>query len=63
MVTAVDDRVALQTVAVTRPTSVTITEVKTDFSLVTAVSVSHVTLTHSAYIVRQRVLTTTATET
>ncbi|KAK4300741.1 hypothetical protein Pmani_027078 [Petrolisthes manimaculis] len=63
LVTAVDNLVAVQTSVVLRPARVTITEVKTDFSLVKALSVTHVTLTHSAYVIHHRVFTTTATET
>ncbi|XP_042209432.1 dirigent protein 10-like [Homarus americanus] len=61
--TPVDDRVALQTTVVVRPTSVTVTCVKSDFRLVTEVAVDHVTITHTSYVIRQTTVTTLVTQT
>ncbi|XP_069937287.1 mucin-5AC-like [Cherax quadricarinatus] len=60
--TPVDERIALQTTVVFRPSSVTLTEVKSDFRIVTEVSVDHVTITHTSYIISQSTYTTTATQ-
>ncbi|XP_045610927.1 uncharacterized protein [Procambarus clarkii] len=60
--TPVDDRVALQTVLVYKPTSLTVTSVKSDFRIVTEVSLDRVTLAHTSYVIVQSTFTTTATQ-
>ncbi|XP_045610924.1 uncharacterized protein [Procambarus clarkii] len=60
--TPVDDRVALQTSVFVRPGTVTITEVKSDFRIVTETSLTHVTLAHTSYVISQYTFTTTATQ-
>ncbi|XP_045582914.1 uncharacterized protein [Procambarus clarkii] len=60
--TPVDDTVALQTSVFVRPTSVTLTEVKSDFRIVTETSLSYVTLGHTSYVISQYTYTTTATQ-
>ncbi|XP_069177297.1 uncharacterized protein [Procambarus clarkii] len=60
--TPVDDRVALQTSVFVRPGTVTLTEVKSDFRIVTETSLTHVTLAHTSYVISQYTFTTTATQ-
>nr|XP_053629710.1 uncharacterized protein LOC128686700 [Cherax quadricarinatus] len=60
--TPINDRIALQTSVVLRPSSVTLTEVKSDFRIATEVSIDHVTITHTSYIIKQFTYTTTATQ-
>ncbi|XP_071534089.1 uncharacterized protein, partial [Panulirus ornatus] len=60
--TPVDDRVALQTTVVIRPTSLTVTCSKYYYNVVTDVSVDHVIITHTSYIIDQLTYTTTATQ-
>ncbi|XP_071534071.1 uncharacterized protein [Panulirus ornatus] len=60
--TPVDDRVALQTTVVIRPTSLTVTCSKYYYNVVTEVSVDHVIITHTSYIIDQVTYTTTATQ-
>nr|XP_053656551.1 uncharacterized protein LOC128705378 [Cherax quadricarinatus] len=59
--TPINDRIALQTSVVLRPSSVTLTEVKSDFRIATEVSIDRVTITHTSYVIKQFTYTTTAT--
>lgn len=60
--TPVDDRVALQSTLIHRPTSLTVTCTKSYFSIVTDVSIDHVTITHTSYIISQVTYTTTVAQ-
>ncbi|XP_071534063.1 uncharacterized protein [Panulirus ornatus] len=62
IITPVDDRIALQTSVVIRPTSLTVTCTKHDYIIKTEVAVDYVTITHTSYIIRQTTYTTTVTQ-
>ncbi|XP_045136069.1 cell wall protein IFF6-like [Portunus trituberculatus] len=63
VVTPVNDQVAITTTVLHRPEYITLTETKSDFRLAVRTSVSHVTLTHTAYNIMHVPFTITATET
>ncbi|XP_071534062.1 uncharacterized protein [Panulirus ornatus] len=62
IITPVDDRIALQTSVIIRPTSLTVTCTKHDYIIKTEVAVDYVTITHTSYIIRQTTYTTTVTQ-
>ena len=63
VVTPVNDQVAVSTTVLHRPEFITLTETKSDFRLAVRTSVTHVTLTHTAYNIMHVPFTITATET
>ena len=63
MTTSVDDVVFVKKAPITRTDTVTVTDIKTGYQFATEVSTDLYTVTHSAYDIRQQVITSVVTET